>query len=80
MENKDGYKHQSRTKNKHRSRRDYKHKHRNMNGRRLRKKDGHGKKARAMVGASVDSSSAYSTSSPTSSKDEGDRCKSKKGS
>jgi hypothetical protein len=45
----------------------------------LRKKDGSGRKARAMVKASdVDSSSAYSSSSSSSSEDEGDRCKNKK--
>jgi hypothetical protein len=45
------------------------------------KKDGHAKKARAMVGASdVHSSSAYSSFSSSSSEDEGDRRKSKKSS
>jgi hypothetical protein len=79
MENKDNYKHQSRTDNKHQSRRDHKNKHRNKDERRSRKNDGHRKKARVMVGASdVDSSSAYSTSSSSSNEDEGDRRKSKK--
>jgi hypothetical protein len=78
MDNKDGYKHRSRMENKHRSRCDHKHKNRNKDERRSRKKDGHGKKARVMVGASdVDSSSAYSTSSSTSSEDEGDQRKTK---
>jgi hypothetical protein len=77
MENKDSYKHQSRTDDKYRSRRDHKHKHKNKDERRLRKKDGRGWKARAMVGASdIDSSSAYSSSSSSSS--EGDRHKNKK--
>jgi hypothetical protein len=81
VENKDGYKHRSRTDNKHRSRRDHKHKHRNKDERGSRKKGGHGNKARAMVGGSdVNSSSAYSTSISSSSEDEGDRRKSKKSS
>jgi hypothetical protein len=59
MENKDNYKHQSNTESKYQSRHDHKHKHKNKDERRSWKKDGHGKKARAMVGASeVDSSSA----------------------
>jgi hypothetical protein len=78
VENKDGYKHRSRT-DKYQSRRDHNHKHKDE--RRSRKKDGHGRKARAMVGASdVDSSSAYSSSSSSSSEDEGDQRKSKKSS
>jgi hypothetical protein len=44
MENKDDYKHRSRT-DKHRSRRDQKHKHRNKDEHGSRKKSGHGKKA-----------------------------------
>jgi hypothetical protein len=61
VENKDGYKHKSKTDGKYRSRRDHKSKHKDE--RRSRKKESRGK-ARAMVGASdVDSSSAYSTSS-----------------
>jgi hypothetical protein len=81
MENKDNYKHWSRTENKHQSRCDHKHnhehkhkhEHKNKDERRLRKKDDHDKKARAMVGASdVDSSSAYSTSGSNGSKDEVD--------
>jgi hypothetical protein len=65
VENKDGYKHKSRTDGKYRSRRDHKSKHKNKHKdeRRSRKKESRGK-ARTMVGASdVDSSSAYSTSS-----------------
>jgi hypothetical protein len=82
VENKDGYKHKSRTDGKYRSRRDHKSKHKNKHKdeRRSRKKESRGK-ARAMVGASdVDSSSAYSTSSSSSSEDEGDRRKSRKSS
>jgi hypothetical protein len=63
VENKDGYKHKSRTDGKYRSRRDHKSKHKNKHKdeRRSRKKESRGK-ARAMVGAiDVDSSSAYST-------------------
>jgi hypothetical protein len=80
VENKDGYKHKSRTDGKYQSRRDHKCKHKNKHKdeRRSRKKESRGK-ARAMVGASdVDSSSAYSTSSSSSSEDEGDRRKSRK--
>jgi hypothetical protein len=82
VENKDVYKHKSRTDGKYRSRRDHKRKHKNKhkNERRSRKKESRGK-ARAMVGASdVDSSSAYSTSSSSTSEDEGDRRKSRKSS
>jgi hypothetical protein len=77
VENKDSYKHKSRTDGKYRSRRDHKSKHKNKykDERRSRKKESRGK-ARAMVGASnIDSSSAYS-----SSEDEGDRRKNKKSS
>jgi hypothetical protein len=67
VENKDNYKHKSKTddpKSKHKS----KHKKE-----RRSRKESRGK-ARAMVGASdVDSSSAYSTSSSSSNEDEGDR-------
>jgi hypothetical protein len=82
VENKDGYKHKSRTDGKYWSRRDHKSKHKNKykDERRSRKKESRGK-ARAMVGASdVYSSSAYSTSSSSSSENEGDRRKSKKSS
>jgi hypothetical protein len=82
VENKDGYKHKSRTDCKYQSRRDHKNKHNNKHKdeRRSRKKERRGK-ARAMVGASdVTSSSAYSTSSSSSSEDEGDRLKGKKSS
>jgi hypothetical protein len=82
VENKDGYKHKSRTDGKYRSRRDQKSKHKNKHKdeRRLRKKESRGK-ARAMVGVSdVDSSSAYSTSNSSSSEDEGDRRRSRKSS
>jgi hypothetical protein len=82
VENKDGYKHKSRTDGKYRSRRDHKSKHKNKHKdeRRSRKKESRGK-ARAMVGASdVDSSFVYSTSSSSSSEDEGDRRKSRKSS
>jgi hypothetical protein len=82
VENKDGYKHKSRTDGKYQLRCDHKSKHKNKHKdeRRSRKKETRGK-ARAMVGASdVDSSSAYSTSSSSSSEDEGDRHKSKKSS
>jgi hypothetical protein len=82
VENKDSYKHKSRTDGEYRSRCDHKSKHKNKHKdkRRLRKKESRGK-ARAMVGASdVDSSSAYSTSSSSSSEDEGDRRKGRKSS
>jgi hypothetical protein len=82
VENKDSYKHKSRKDGKYRSRRDHKSKYKNKHKdeRRSRKKESRGM-ARAMVGASdVDSSSAYSTSSWSSSEDEGDRRKSKKSS
>jgi hypothetical protein len=82
VENKDGYKHKSRMDGKHHSRRDHKSKHKNKykDEQRSRKKESRGK-ARGMVGASdVDSSSAYSTSSLSSSVDEGDRRKNKKSS
>jgi hypothetical protein len=82
VENKDGYKHKSRTDGNYWSRRDHKRKNKNKHKdeRRSRKKESRGK-ARAMVGASdVDSSSAYSTSSSSSSEDEGDRRKSGKSS
>jgi hypothetical protein len=59
VENKDNYKHKSKTDGKFRSRRKHKSKHKDE--RRSRKKESRGK-ARAMVRASdVDSSSAYST-------------------
>jgi hypothetical protein len=80
VENKDSYKHKSRTDGKYRSRRDHKSKHKNKHKDepRSRKKESRGK-ARAMVGASnVDSSSAYSTSSSSSSEDEGNRRKGRK--
>jgi hypothetical protein len=78
VENKDNYKHKSKTDDKYRSRRDHKHKSKHKDERRSRKKDGRGK-ARAMVGASnVDSSFAYSISSLSSSEDEGDRRKGRK--
>jgi hypothetical protein len=60
VENKDGFKHNSRTDGKYRLRRDHKSKHKNKNKdeQRSRKMESRGK-ARAMVGASdVDSSSA----------------------
>jgi hypothetical protein len=79
VENKDGYKHKSRTDGKYRSRHDHKSKHKNKHKdeRQSRKKESRGK-ARAMVGASdIDSSSAYSTSSSRSSEDEGDGRKSR---
>jgi hypothetical protein len=76
VENKDSYKHKSKTDGKYRSRRDHKSKHKDEQL--SRKKENQGK-ARAMVGASdVDSSSAYSTSSSSSSEDEGDRRKGRK--
>jgi hypothetical protein len=78
VENKDNYKHKSKTDGKYRSRCDHKHKHKDE--RRSRKKEGRGK-ARTMVGVSdVDSSSAYSTSSSSGSENEGDRCKGRKSS
>jgi hypothetical protein len=80
VENKDSYKHKSKTDGKYRSRRDHKHKHKgkHKDERRSRKKESRGK-ARAMVGASdVDFSSVYSTSRSSSSEDEGDRHKSMK--
>jgi hypothetical protein len=76
VENKDSYKHKSKTDGKYRSRCDHKsnHKNKHKDEQRSRKEDRG--KARAMVGASdVDSSSAYSTSSSSSSEDEGDRRK-----
>jgi hypothetical protein len=82
VENKDGYKHKSRTDGKYRSRRDHKSKYKNKHKdeRQSRKKESRGK-ARVMVGASdVDSSSAYSTSSSSSSEDEGDHGKGRKSS
>jgi hypothetical protein len=82
VENKDGYKHKSRTDGKYRSRRDHKSKHKSKykDERRSRKKESRGK-TRAMVGVSdVDSSSTYSTSSSSGSEDEGDRHKSRKSS
>jgi hypothetical protein len=82
VENKDNYKHRSRTDGKYRSRRDHKSKHKNKHKdeRQLRKKESRGK-ARVMVGASdIDSSSAYSNSSSSSSEDEGDRRKGRKSS
>jgi hypothetical protein len=76
VENKDNYKHKSKTDGKYRSRRDHKHKHKGEQ--RSRKKESRGK-ARAMVGASdVDSSFVYSTSSSSSSED--DRWKGRKSS
>jgi hypothetical protein len=78
IENRDNYKHKSKTDGKYQSRRDHKSKHKDE--RRSRKKESRGK-ARAMVGASdVDSSSSYSTSSSSNSEDEGDRRKGKKSS
>jgi hypothetical protein len=84
VENKGSYKHKSRMDGKYRSRRDQKSKHKNKNKhkdeRRSRKKESRGK-ARVMVGASdIDSSSAYSTSSLSSSEDEGDHRKGRKSS
>jgi hypothetical protein len=75
VENKDNYKHKSKTNGKYRSRRGHKHKHKSKHKdeRRSRKKESRGK-ARAMVGASdINSSFAYSTLSSSSSEDEGDR-------
>jgi hypothetical protein len=81
VENKDGYKHKSKTDGKYQSRRDHKSKHKGKcKDERRSRKESQGK-ARAMVGASdVDSSSAYSTLSSSSSEDEGDRRKDKKSS
>jgi hypothetical protein len=81
VEDKDGYKHKSRTDGKYRSRRDHKRKHKNKHkDERRPRKESRGK-ARAMVGVSdVDSSSAYSTLSSSRSEDKGDRRKSKKSS
>jgi hypothetical protein len=82
VENKDNYKHKSKTEGKYRSRRDHKSKHKNKHKdeQRSRKKESRGK-ARAKLGASdIDSSSAYSTSSSSSSEDEGDRRKGRKSS
>jgi hypothetical protein len=82
VENKDGYQHKSRTDGKYRSGRDHKSKHKNKHKyeRHSRKKESRGK-AREMVGASdVDSSSAYSTLSSSSSEDEGDHRKGRKSS
>jgi hypothetical protein len=82
VENKDGYKHKSRTDGKYRSRRDHKSKHKNKHKeeQRSRKKESRGK-ARAMVGArDINSSFAYSTSSSSRNEDEGDHRKSRKSS
>jgi hypothetical protein len=82
VENKDGYKHKSKTDGKYRLRRDHKSKHKgkHKDERQSRKKESRGK-ARAMVGVSdVDSSSAYSTTSSSSSEDECDRHKGRKSS
>jgi hypothetical protein len=82
VENKENYKHKSKTDGKYRSRRNHKHKHKSKHKdeRRSRKKDDRGK-ARAMVGASdADSYFAYSTSSSSSNEDEGDRHKGRKSS
>jgi hypothetical protein len=82
VENKDSYKHKSKTDGKYRSRCDHKHKHKgkHKDERRSRKKESRDK-ARVMVGASdVGSSSTYSTLSSSSSEDEGDRRKGKKSS
>jgi hypothetical protein len=70
VENKDNYKHKSKTDGKYRSRHDHKSKHKSKHKdeRQLRKKESRGK-ARAMVGVSdVDSSSVYYISSSSSSK------------
>jgi hypothetical protein len=80
VENKDNYKHKSKTDGKYCSTRDHNHKHKGKHAdkRRSKKKESRGK-ARAMVGASdVDSSSAYSTSSSSSNEDEGDWHKGRK--
>jgi hypothetical protein len=77
VENRDNYKHKSKTDGKYRSRHDHKSKNKVKlkDERRSRKKESRGK-ARGMVGAGdVDSSSAYSTSSSSSSEGEGDRRK-----
>jgi hypothetical protein len=82
VENRDSYKHRSKTNGKYRSRRDHKSKHKGKrkDERRSRKKESRGK-AQVMVGASdIDSSSAYSTSSSSSSEDEGDHRKDRKSS
>jgi hypothetical protein len=80
VEDRDNYKHKSKTDGKYWSRRDHKRKHKGNDERRSRKKESRGK-ARAMVGASdVDSSSSYSTSSSSSSEDEGDCRKDRKSS
>jgi hypothetical protein len=81
VENKDSYKHKSRTDGKYLSRRDHKSEHKNKHkDKRRSRKESRGK-ALAMVGASdVDSSSAYSTSSSSSSEDEGDHRKGRKSS
>jgi hypothetical protein len=82
VENKDCYKHKSKTDDKYWARRDHKSKHKGKrkDERRSRKKESRGK-ARVMDGASdVESSSAYSTSSSSSSEDEGDHRKDRKSS
>jgi hypothetical protein len=82
VENKDSYKHKSKTDGKYRSRRDHKYKHKckHEDKRRSRKKESRSK-AREMVGVSdIDSSSAYSTLSSSSSEDEGDQRKGRKSS
>jgi hypothetical protein len=82
VENMDSYKHKSKTDGKYRSRRDHmsKNKSKHKDKRRLRKKESRGK-AQAMVAESdIDSNSAYSTSSSSISKDEGDHRKGRKSS
>jgi hypothetical protein len=76
VENKDNYKHKSKTDGKYRSRRDHKGKHKDE--RRSRKKESRGK-TQAMVGASdVDSNSVCYSSSSSSSEDESDKRKGRK--
>jgi hypothetical protein len=79
VENKDSYKHKSKTDGKYRDHKS-KHKCKHKDEQRSRKKESRGK-ARAMVGETdVDSSSAYSTSSSSNNEDEGDRRKGRKSS
>jgi hypothetical protein len=82
VENKDGYKHKSKTDGKYQSRRDHKSKHKGKrkDERRSRKKESRGKARARVVASDVDSSSVYSTSSSSSSEDEDDRRKDRKSS
>jgi hypothetical protein len=82
VENKDNYKHKSKTDGKYRSRRNHmtKYKGKRKDERRSRNKESRGNGGVMVAASDVDSSSAYSTSSLSSSEDEGDRRKGRKSS